>query len=298
MNIFLAGGNGQVGYELKRSLAIFGTVDSPDRTLLNLENSNEVIAYLDAKKPDLIVNAAAWTAVDKAEEEKEKAEALNKNLPKILADYAAKEGIWLVHYSSDYVYPGICIDPWTEEDATGPLSVYGESKLQGDMSIISSSCLHLIFRTSWVYSTRGNNFMKTMLKLAQTRESLTVVNDQYGAPTTARLIADITALAVNRIFQAADLDSGIYHLASSGTTNWYEFANSIFTIARANSVDLSIKEVIGIPTSGYPTPAKRPLNSRLAVDKIENAFGITMPDWHSQLVLTMEDYLCKKEGWV
>lgn len=294
-NILITGGNGQVGYELKRKLAVFGVVDSPSRQCLDLENLEEVATYLEAKKPSLIVNAAAWTAVDSAENETVKALALNKALPSVLAEYAAKHNIWLIHYSSDYVYPGDGTTPWKETDTAGPLSAYGKSKLQGDECVLSSGCRHLIFRTSWVYSSRGNNFLKTMLKLAQVRESLNVVNDQYGAPTPAKLIADVTAIAVDKISQTAEPASGIYHLATSGVTNWHEFASSIFSLVRAKGVELNVKDVVSIPTADYPTPAKRPLNSRLALGKIEDAFGIKMPHWYSQLQLTIEDYLINQK---
>lgn len=291
MNVLLTGGSGQVGHELKKRLAAFGKIDAPDRQKLNLEDLEQVSYYLKLTNPDLIVNAAAWTAVDKAEGEHEAAFILNAALPGMLSGYAAKNNIWLIHYSSDYVYPGTGSIPWKESDVSRPLSVYGQSKLQGDENIASSGCDYLIFRTSWVYSARGNNFMKTMLKLAMDRESLSVVNDQWGAPTPACLIADVTTHAIGRICQSALPESGVYHLTPRGETNWCEFAGSIFDLARAAGVKLKLQELTGIPTSQYPTPASRPLNSRLVLDKIEHELEITMPDWYSQLNLTLNEYL-------
>ncbi|MBN0987006.1 dTDP-4-dehydrorhamnose reductase [Amphritea pacifica] len=294
MNILVTGGSGQVGFELQRSLAIFGCVDAPDRQHLNLEDLDQVAAYLEATKPGLIVNAAAWTAVDRAESEQDSARIVNADLPAVLASYAARNNIWLFHYSSDYVYPGNGTTPWTETDQTAPLSVYGKTKLLGDDNIAATGCHYMIFRTSWVYSARGNNFMKTMLRLGAEREQLSIVNDQWGVPTPARLIAEITALAVSRSPQLASQDSGIYHLAPSGETNWCRFAESIFALAREEGVKLKVAQVTGIPTSDYPTPARRPLNSRLSLKKIEHELGIIMPDWYSQLQMTLEEYLSLK----
>ncbi|WP_428033895.1 dTDP-4-dehydrorhamnose reductase, partial [Amphritea sp.] len=251
MNILVTGGSGQVGFELQRSLAVFGCVDAPDRQSLNLEDLDQVSAYLEEAKPELIVNAAAWTAVDKAETEQDSAHIVNADLPAVLASYAARNNIWLFHYSSDYVYPGNGTTPWTETDNTAPLSVYGKTKLQGDDNIAASGCHYMIFRTSWVYSARGNNFMKTMLRLGAEREKLSIVNDQWGVPTPARLIAEITALAVSRSQQMASHDSGIYHLAPSGETNWCRFAESIFALAREEGFKLKVAQVTGIPTSDY-----------------------------------------------
>jgi dTDP-4-dehydrorhamnose reductase len=294
MNILVTGGSGQVGFELQRSLAIFGRVDAPDRQHLNLEDLDQVAAYLEATKPGLIVNAAAWTAVDKAETEQDSARIVNADLPAVLASYAARNNIWLIHYSSDYVYPGNGATPWTETDQTAPLSVYGKSKLLGDDNIAVSGCHYMIFRTSWVYSARGNNFMKTMLRLGAEREQLSIVNDQWGVPTPARLIAEITALAVSRSQQMALQVSGIYHLAPSGETNWCKFAESIFALAQDEGFKLKVAQVTGISTSDYPTPASRPLNSRLSLEKIERELGIIMPDWYSQLQMTLEEYLSLK----
>lgn len=290
MKILLLGKTGQVGFELHRVLSPLGTLVAPDRKALDLSDEDAVSAYLAACRPDLIVNAAAWTAVDAAEEQTEAARRLNQELPAQLAAYAAAASCRLVHYSSDYVYPGTGTEPWTENSPTGPLNAYGRTKLAGDEAVLSSGADYLIFRTSWVYSARGNNFMKTMLRLAKDRPELNVVADQVGAPTPARLIAQITTLGIyNR------LDAGVYHLAARGETSWHGFAREIFRMARAAGVSLALvpDRVHPIPTRDYPTPATRPLNSRLNVSKLERALNIRMPDWQSQLALTLAEYLEK-----
>lgn len=295
MNIFIAGGNGQVGFELQRQFAPFGTILAPARQELDLTNAEAVDVYLEKYQPDLILNAAAYTAVDKAESEPEQAQRLNAELPAQLADYAAMQGIPLVHYSTDYVYPGNSETSWQEDSPTGPLSVYGQTKLEGDQGIIGSGASHLIFRTSWVYAARGNNFMKTMLRLGREREALSIVNDQIGAPTPARLIAQVTALAFTTPGSplTTNIPSGVYHLAPRGETSWHGFASEIFNQARKAGEALAItpESTAGIPTAEYPTPAQRPLNSRMALGKLESALGITMPTWQSQLGLTLHEYL-------
>jgi dTDP-4-dehydrorhamnose reductase len=195
-----------------------------------------------------------------------------------------------VHYSSDYVYPGNGTEPWQETSATGPLSVYGQTKLEGDQAIAQSGCEHLIFRTSWVYSARGNNFMKTMLRLAQSKPELNIVADQIGAPTPARLIAQITAMAIQ-----SNIPNGLYHLAPRGETSWHGFAQEIFrqAIERGEQLAMGPSNAHPIPTSDYPTPAQRPLNSRMALNKLESALNIQLPDWQSQLALTLSEYLEK-----
>lgn len=290
MNILLTGGNGQVGFELQRQLCLLGEVSAPTRQALDLANPQAVSHWLEQHQPDLIVNAAAYTAVDKAEEEPELARRLNAGLPTHLADYAARQGITLVHYSTDYVYPGNGETRWQEDSPTGPLSVYGQTKLEGDQAVQASGCDYLIFRTSWVYSARGNNFMKTMLRLAQSKEELSIVADQVGAPTPARLIAQVTALAIH-----GQLKAGLYHLAPRGETSWHGFAQEIFWQAQQAGETLSMgpDNARAIPTSDYPTPAKRPLNSRMALSKLENALNISLPDWQSQLTLTLNEYLEK-----
>ncbi len=302
MHIFITGGNGQVGFELQRQFAPFGTILAPTRQELDLTNAEAVNVYLEKHQPGLILNAAAYTAVDKAESEPEQAKRLNAKLPAQLADYAAMQGIPLVHYSTDYVYPGNGEKPWQEDSLTGPLSIYGQTKLEGDDAVVSSGAKHLIFRTSWVYAARGNNFMKTMLRLGREREALNIVSDQIGAPTPARLIAQITALACTNHHSPStthhslftiNIPQGIYHLAPRGETSWHGFASEIFKTARGLGEALAIapEGVAGISTAEYPTPAKRPLNSRMALSKLENSLGITMPTWQSQLGLTLREYL-------
>lgn len=288
MTILVTGGTGQVGFELQRQLALLGTVLAPSRQELDLASPQAVAHWLEQHRPGLIVNAAAYTAVDKAEEEPELARRLNAELPAQLAEYSAARGQWLVHYSSDYVYPGSGRAPWQEQDATGPLSVYGQTKLEGDQAVQQSGCKHLIFRTSWVYSARGHNFMKTMLRLGRERDALKVVSDQIGAPTPARLIAQVTALALQ-----CQLEPGVYHLSPRGETSWHGFACEIFNQAGAAGEGLAIcpDGVAAIPTAEYPTPAQRPLNSRLSLNKLENALGIQLPNWQQQLALTLAEHL-------
>ena len=288
-NILITGGNGQVGFELQRQFAIFGNILAPSRAELDLSNALAVETYLAEHQPSLILNAGAYTAVDKAESEPELARRLNAELPAQLAEYAVANQAKLVHYSSDYVYPGDGETPWQEDSPTGPLSVYGQTKLEGDEAVVHSGCEYLIFRTSWVYAARGNNFMKTMLRLGREREALNIVNDQIGAPTPARLIAQVTMLAFK-----THIPSGIYHLVPRGETSWHGFANEIFKQAREQGEMLTITlETGGIPTAEYPTPATRPLNSRMALGKLENALGITLPSWQNQLGLTLRELLDK-----
>lgn len=288
MNILLLGKTGQVGFELHRTLSPLGTLTAPGRSTVNLLDNEAVAQCLAEARPDLIVNAAAWTAVDAAETQQDEAERLNAGLPEQLAAYAASNSIRLVHYSSDYVYPGIGETSWQETSATGPLSHYGKTKLQGDQVIVQSGADHLIFRTSWVYSARGSNFMKTMLRLAQSKTELSIVADQIGAPTPARLIAQITTLAIH-----SQLEQGLYHLAPNGETSWHGFAREIFRQARNCGLELTLntESAQPIPTSAYPTPATRPLNSRLNVTKLEKALNVQIPHWQGQLALTLGEYL-------
>ncbi|WP_386083021.1 dTDP-4-dehydrorhamnose reductase [Vreelandella sp. F11] len=294
MNIFITGGNGQVGFELQRQFAIFGNIMAPIRQELDLTNAQAVDNYLAEHKPSLILNAAAYTAVDKAESEPEQAKRLNTELPAQLAKYAVKHSIPLVHYSTDYVYPGDGEIPWQEDSHTAPLSMYGRTKLEGDQAVTQSGCQHLIFRTSWVYAARGNNFMKTMLRLGREREALSIVNDQVGAPTPSRLIAQVTTLAFTHSLMP-HITSGIYHVAPRGETSWHGFACEIFHQAHEHGEELAItpNATDGIPTIDYPTPAQRPLNSRMAISKLENALGIALPTWQSQLALTLKEHLNK-----
>lgn len=290
MNILLLGKTGQVGFELHRALSPLGAISAPGRAELDLMDEQAVTAYLANTRPKLIVNAAAWTAVDAAEEQQADAERLNAGLPEQLSAWAKVQNCRLVHYSSDYVYPGTGDSPWQETSTTGPLSYYGKTKLEGDRAIEQNGADHLIFRTSWVYSARGNNFMKTMLRLAKSRTELKIVADQIGAPTPARLIAQVTTLAIH-----SKLENGLYHLAPRGETSWHGFATEIFKQAASAGEELALKpeNAYPIPTSAYPTPAKRPLNSRVDVTRLEQALNIRLPDWQSQLALTLGEYLEK-----
>jgi dTDP-4-dehydrorhamnose reductase len=230
-------------------------------------------------KPNVVVNAAAYTAVDKAESDPETAHLVNALAPEVLSRACAAMGARLFHYSSDYVFDGSGQTPWVETDATGPLNAYGRSKLVGEQGIAKQGAQHVIFRTSWVYGTEGGNFAKTMLRLAQEREKMTVINDQFGAPTGAALLADITALAL----QTHQPLSGIYHVAASGVTTWYEYANHVLAKAKQlkPSLNYAVKEMLPVPTSEFPTPAQRPLNSRLNCSRLEQALQLQLPPWQT-----------------
>lgn len=291
--IVLLAPTGQVGFELAPSLSALGQLHCISRADVDFSDTAAVQQKVAALQPSVIVNAAAWTAVDKAETESESAFLLNAALPEALAHVAQQQNAWLVHYSSDYVYPGNGTTPWQESDQTAPLSVYGASKLAGDIAVQQGCAKHLIFRTSWVYAARGNNFMRTMLKLALSRDALKVVADQVGAPTPARLIAQVSCLALQQALTRGAVVSGVYHLAPQGETSWYGFAEAIFALARTKGLILQLQpaKFEAINTDQYPTPAKRPANSRLNLTKIEHTFGLQMPGWHSQLELTLEELL-------
>lgn len=289
MKIVLLGKLGQVGFELKRALSPFGQIVAPDRQELQLSNLKAVNDFVNQVKPDVIVNAAAWTNVDGAETERELAHRLNAELPRVLAKYARDNDCKLVHYSSDYVYPGTGTQAWSEESKTNPINYYGVTKLDGDQAIVDSVSDYLIFRTSWVYSARRNNFMKTMLRLAEFKQDLSIIDDQIGSPTTARLIAQTTVLALR-----SQLKAGIYNLATKGHISWYQFAKAIFNKAESFNFNSVLEKVNSIPTEEYPTPAKRPLNSRMNTSKLERALDITLPSWEDELVDTLEEYLEKK----
>lgn len=288
MKILLLGKNGQVGWELQRSLVPLGEVTALDRNstvfcgdLSNLPGLAETVQRL---RPDVIVNAAAHTAVDKAESEPELARLINATAPGVLAQEAHQLGAWLVHYSTDYVFDGSGNQPWAETDAPAPLSVYGHTKLEGEQLIAQHCPKHLIFRTSWVYAARGGNFAKTMLRLARERERLTVIADQWGAPTGAELIADVTAHAVRQVLQrpaGPHGEAGIYHLAASGQASWNSYAKHVLAqAAQAQpAIELVAKKVAPVPTSAFPTPAKRPHNSRLNTAKLQSTFGLRLPPW-------------------
>ena len=290
MKLLLLGKNGQLGWELQRSLAPLGEVIALDRYSQDfcgdLGNLQGLAATVQAVRPDLIINAAAYTAVDNAESEPELARTINALAPGVLAQEADKLGAWLVHYSTDYVFDGSGSQPWLETDIPAPLNVYGQTKLEGEQLIAAHCSRHLIFRTSWVYAVRGANFAKTMLRLAQERERLTVIDDQWGAPTGAELLADVTAHAIGQVMggqqqQHRAEHAGIYHLAASGETTWHGYAKHV--IAQAQHVQPTIeniaKEIACVPTSAFPTPARRPHNSRLDTIKLQATFGLRLPAW-------------------
>lgn len=284
MKILLFGRNGQVGWELQRSLAPLGKVvalghGSESGLCGDFTNLAGLANTVRSVAPDVIVNAAAYTAVDKAESEPELARLINARAPGVLADEAEKVGAWLVHYSTDYVFDGSGDHPRNEDDPTGPLSVYGQTKLEGE-SAVARCAKHLTFRTSWVYAARGANFAKTMLRLAAERDHLRVIDDQIGAPTGAELIADVTAHTIRSVQARPDL-AGIYHLTASGETNWHAYARFVIEHAReaGHSLRALPEHIEPIPTTAYQTAARRPLNSRLSTDRLRAAFGLSLPDW-------------------
>lgn len=283
MKILLLGKNGQVGWELQRSLAPLGKLIALDRSgenglcgdLLDLEGLRNTVRQL---QPDVIVNAAAYTAVDKAESEREQAQRVNAQVPQLLAEEMHRLGGWLLHYSTDYVFDGSGCTPWQETDPVAPLNYYGQSKLQGEQAIQASGCRHLIFRTSWVYGTHGSNFAKTMLRLARERKQLRVIDDQIGAPNGAELLADVSALALCSAIENPVL-AGIYHLAAAGEASWYDYARFVIEQARASGEMLAVNSIEAIPSSAYPTPARRPSNSRLDTRKLHERFALHLPHW-------------------
>lgn len=291
--ILVTGSDGQVGYALLKTLAPLGAVKGLTRADGDLSNAEDVAALLDNYQPHCIVNAAAYTGVDQAESHQETAHALNTQLPAQLASWAKDNGAVLVHYSTDYVYDGSGDQPWQEDAPTGPLSVYGKTKLAGDEAVLSAGIGAIIFRTSWVYGARGRNFMLTMLKLASEREQLSVVSDQWGTPTPAWLIAEVTAIALREKLRNAKALEGVYHLTCRGETTWCEFSRAIIGGAGDLGVPLNMSadQVSPIPTAEYPAPAPRPLNSRLSVARVEQALGLELPDWRYALQLTLRDWV-------
>lgn len=280
--ILVIGCNGQVGRELQAALAPLGEIAAVDRTTLDLNDPHSIREQVRKIQPQLIVNAAAYTAVDKAESERELAYAVNGEAPGVLAAEAAASGAWLIHYSTDYVYAGDKASAYVESDPTGPLSVYGSSKLAGEQAIAAARCPHVILRTSWVYGTHGANFVKTIVRLARQREQLSVVADQVGAPTSSRLIAAATASIAKRLLTGASRElQGIYHLQSADSTSWHEFAMAIVEQLRRHDPDsVRCREIRPIPTAEYPTPARRPANSRLDCTRLRQTFAVELPEWH------------------
>jgi len=284
MRILLLGKDGQVGWELQRALAPLGELRACGRGEADFADPDALRALVRAAAPDVIVNAAAYTAVDKAESDQHAAHVCNAVAPGVLAEEAAALGAWLVHYSTDYVFDGSKQGAWAETDAVNPLSVYGRTKYDGEERIRASGASHLILRTSWVFAARGGNFARTMLRLAKERETLSVVADQHGAPTGAELLADATALALYRIAALGDKGrdlSGTYHLAASGSTTWHAYARHVLAQAQVHGAVLKAgpEAVQAIATSAFPTPAARPANSRLDCSKFCASFGLVLPDW-------------------
>jgi len=283
MKILLTGKQGQVGFELQRALAPLGDVYAVDYAECDLADAAAIRALVRSCNPDLIVNPAAYTAVDKAESEPELAHAINAVAPGVLGEEAAKRGAWVVHYSTDYVFDGGKPGAYTEDDATNPQSAYGRTKREGEIALQRSGARHLIFRTSWVVGAHGGNFAKTILHLAGDRDRLNVVADQYGAPTSAALLADVTAQLVRqKQHERGDpFPFGLYHLVAGGETTWYDYARLVVSEALAAGKPLKLfpDAIQAITSSEYPTPAKRPANSRLDTHKLRSTFGLELPDW-------------------
>ncbi|OOF10620.1 dTDP-4-dehydrorhamnose reductase [Salinivibrio sp. MA427] len=288
MRILLFGTDGQVGWELQRSLSYLGDLFCVGRDHPEYEGDfldpNGLVRTVEAIKPDVIVNAAAYTAVDKAETDQETAFQINTHSVLALAKAAERHQAWLIHYSTDYVYDGAGDTARDETTPTSPINVYGETKQMSEQVIQRYCSRYLIFRTSWVYANRGNNFAKTMLTLAKSRRELSIVDDQIGAPTSAELLADCTAHAIRKAYSLSQTGSeesivGIYHLVAKAYTSWYHYANFVFDIVRKQGIDLTVETVEPVPSSHYPTAAARPHNSRLDVSKFEQSFGLTLPTW-------------------
>jgi dTDP-4-dehydrorhamnose reductase len=295
MKILLLGQNGQVGWELQRALAPLGELTACDfDTALKADFSKPelVPALIRSVRPDVIVNAAAHTAVDKAESEPDFARTLNATAPGVVAQEAAASGALLVHYSTDYVFDGNGDQPRDEDAPTGPLSVYGRTKLEGEQLIRASGCKHLILRTSWVYAARGGNFAKTMLRLAAERDTLKVIADQFGAPTGADLLADVTSHAIRAVREHPSL-GGTYHCVAGGETHWHGYASFVIEWARAHGQHIQVAPdaVLAVPTSAFPTPAARPLNSRLSTAKLQRAFGLRLPHWQAGVERMLTEFL-------
>ena len=297
MRILLTGVNGQVGNALRPSLGSIGTVVAADRSLLDLSRPNDLSATLEDIAPDLIVNPAAYTAVDLAEDERDLAYRVNAEAPARMAQWAAKRGVPMVHFSTDYVFNGAGETPWREDDSTGPLSVYGLSKLAGETAVRSAGGSHLVIRTSWVFASKGKNFLNTIVRLARERSELRIVADQIGAPTSARSIAEgLTSILggaargdrddVRRLFE---LTSGVVHMSNSGETSWHGFACAIVDGLRRRGGRLAVATVAAIETSDFPTKAVRPHNSRLDTSRLYRVFGLKMADWENALDRELDD---------
>ncbi len=305
--ILLTGMTGQVGFELQRALAPLGPLLALDRKACDLADGKALRQKVEALRPAIIVNAAAYTAVDKAEAEPDLAMAINGVAPGLLGEAAAEIGALVVHYSSDYVFDGSSPRPYLESDVPHPLNVYGRSKLAGELALQASGARHLILRTSWVYGAFGSNFAKTMLRLAAEREQLRVVADQFGAPTSAALIADVTAQILGQYLRqylrqylalgaAGDFPGGLYHLTAGGETSWYEYAATVIAAAQAagRPLKLAADGLLPIASQDYPTPARRPANSRLDTRRLKADFGLELPDWRQGLAHVLQQMFCEK----
>ena len=303
MKILLLGKDGQVGWQLQRSLAPHGDVVACGRSQCDLADADQIRSVVREVRPSIIVNAAAYTAVDRAESEPDMAHRINAVAPRVLAEEAARLDALMLHYSTDYVFDGNKGAPYVEDDPAGPQSVYGRSKLEGEEAIRSVGGKSVIFRTSWVFGARGGNFVKTILRLAREKESLNVVGDQIGSPTPAAMIATVTGVGLAMLRHGAALDKGesrLYHLAASRPVSWCDFARTIVGLAgRAPGFDLRLnpEAINAIATSAYPTPARRPMNSRLACGKLESDFGLQMPDWQPYLERMLQLLALKQNGY-
>jgi len=292
MKMLVTGCNGQVGWELARCLQPLGEVVALGRAELDLADAAAIAACVARQRPDVIVNAAAYTAVDKAEGESELAFRINAEAPAALAQAAKACDALLVHYSTDYVFDGSRAGAWREDDVTNPCSTYGRSKLAGEQAIASSGCRHLILRTQWVFGSHGGNFLRTILRLAREREQLRIVADQFGAPTAARLIADVTAQIIGRRAAGLPVADGMYHLAAAGRTSWHAYASLVVELARrvpALAEGLKVREIVPIATADYPLPAQRPANSVFDCSKLERALGLRMPNWQRGVELCVAE---------
>lgn len=294
MRILLLGSGGQVGHELRRSLALLGDVVALDHPQVDLADPRGLPPIVRSASPDVIVNAAAYTAVDRAEQEPDVAHAVNATSVGVLADEALGRGALLVHFSTDYVYPGTGEQPWTETDATAPVNAYGRSKLAGDVAIAQSGCRHVILRTSWVYASRGKNFVRTILRLAKERDQLRVVNDQFGVPTSASFLADVAARVIDRhMMGGGGGGAGVYHAVPGGVTTWFGVAGAVLERARLRGFvpRLSDGGLMPCTTAEYPLPAARPMNSRLDTARLRRDFGLQCGDWRDDLHRVVDELM-------
>ncbi|MGV6807159.1 MAG: dTDP-4-dehydrorhamnose reductase [bacterium] len=300
MTILLFGKSGQVGTELLPRLKTLGDVIALDEKgegalCGDFTDPQGIARTIQQVNPKIIVNAAAYTAVDKAESDQDLANLINATTPGLIAEQAKSIDAWLIHYSTDYVHDGSGTAPWVETDLASPLNYYGHSKRAGEQAIQQSGCNHLIFRTSWVYSEHGKNFVKTMLRLAKDKTELSVVNDQVGAPTSAALIADVTARAIEQIQNDQSLAAGIYNLTPKGEASWFDFATLVIETAKQTGFPVTVNSIAPVTTENYPTPAQRPLNSRLNCSKLESALNMTLPEWHKDVVTVTENLVRQHE---